>query len=163
MGREFHWRSDNSDFHIRLEETKDQGVISFGERRVAYRVAELDSQGGVVEVEGSRHRFFVIRDHTHYTVWLGGKTYQLEQVEKDRTSEKTSGASDSEVRASMPGKILRIDVSVGDHVSEKQTVGIMESMKMESTLHAFRSGKVADILCRPGQTVDAGELLMVIE
>jgi urea carboxylase len=62
----------------------------------------------------------------------------------------------------MPGKILRIEVAVGETVAEKQTVATMESMKMESALHAPMSGRVAEIRSKPGQVVDMGEIIMVI-
>ena len=54
-------------------------------------------------------------------------------------------------------------VKVGDTVEEKQTVAIMESMKMESALLAPKAGRVAKIGCQAGQVVDMGEILMVIE
>jgi len=63
----------------------------------------------------------------------------------------------------MPGKLLRIEVSVGDTVAEKQTVAIMESMKMETALVAPAAGRVAEIRCQAGQVVDIGEVVMVIE
>ena len=72
-------------------------------------------------------------------------------------------ASSGEITALMPGKLLSIDVAVGDTVSEKQPVATMESMKMETTLHAPISGRVTEIRCQPGQVVDMGEILIVIE
>jgi pyruvate carboxylase len=36
-------------------------------------------------------------------------------------------------------------------------------MKMETSLHAARDGKVAEILVTPGQQIDARDLLMVLE
>jgi acetyl-CoA carboxylase biotin carboxylase subunit len=72
----------------------------------------------------------------------------------------TSGSG--EVRALMPGKILRVEVAPGDTVAEKQTVAIMESMKMESSLHAPKAGRVAEVRCKQGQVIDMGEIIMVI-
>ena len=63
----------------------------------------------------------------------------------------------------MPGKVLRIDVRAGDTVEEKQALVIMESMKMESALRAPKAGRVTAIRCEPGQIVEMGELLMLIE
>ena len=68
-----------------------------------------------------------------------------------------------DITALMPGKILRIDVAVGDTVTEKQTLAVMESMKMETSLLAPKSGRVAAIHCRAGQVVEMGESLIVIE
>ena len=63
----------------------------------------------------------------------------------------------------MPGKLLRLEVAVGDMVSEKQIVALMESMKMETALYAPQAGRVAEIRCQPGQVVEMGEVIMVID
>jgi len=63
----------------------------------------------------------------------------------------------------MPGKLLRLTVKVGDVVQEKQPVGVMESMKMESPLLAPKSGRVAEIRFKPGEAIDMSEVLMRID
>ena len=45
----------------------------------------------------------------------------------------------------------------------KSTAVTMESMKMETALTAPHKGRVAAIACQPGQTVDMGEILVIIE
>ena len=71
--------------------------------------------------------------------------------------------SSGQITALMPGKLLRIEVAVGDAVTEKQPVAIMESMKMETTLYAAMAGRVIEIRCKPGQAVDMGDILIVIQ
>ena len=61
----------------------------------------------------------------------------------------------------MPGKLLRLEVSLGDNVIARQPV--MESMKMETALYAPKADRVADIRCEPGQTLDMGQVIPVIE
>jgi len=63
----------------------------------------------------------------------------------------------------MPGRIRRIEVKAGERVAAKQPLVIMESMKMETTLAAPRAGIVAEVKCTVGQTVEMGELLVVVE
>jgi len=79
-----------------------------------------------------------------------------------RTSHPSSLSASGDVTAPMPGKILRVDVSIGDTVSEKQTIAVMESMKMETSLHAAKAGRVTEVRCRAGQVVEMGELLVSI-
>ena len=55
------------------------------------------------------------------------------------------------------------DIAVGDMVSEKQTVAIMESMKMETALYAPQAGRIAEIRCQPGEVVEMGEVIMIID
>ena len=54
-------------------------------------------------------------------------------------------------------------MNVGDSVSEKQPIVVMESMKMENALTATRAGTVTKIECTVGQVVQIGDLLVGIE
>ncbi|PYS08863.1 MAG: 3-methylcrotonyl-CoA carboxylase, partial [Acidobacteria bacterium] len=69
-----------------------------------------------------------------------GRTYHLQRAGKSPLAETSLATRANEIKALMPGKLLRIDVAVGDTVSEKQTVAIMESMKMETALYAPQAG-----------------------
>ncbi len=65
--------------------------------------------------------------------------------------------------APMPGMIVSIEKQVGDVVTAKETVIVLEAMKMENTLAAPKSGKVSEINVKIGDTVKKGDVLCVIE
>lgn len=65
--------------------------------------------------------------------------------------------------ASMPGRIVRILVQVGDPVEAQQGLIVVEAMKMQNELKAPKSGSVVRIDVAVGTTVQAGKTLMVIE
>jgi glutaconyl-CoA decarboxylase len=68
------------------------------------------------------------------------------------------------VEAPIPGKILSVDVKVGSKVVEEETtLCILESMKMENPIVAPVNGTVKEVKVTPGQTVQAGFVLVVIE
>ena len=62
----------------------------------------------------------------------------------------------------MPGNILKISVTVGQKVSEGETLLVLEAMKMENEVTADRSGTVTGIIAAKGQTVETGDPLVVI-
>lgn len=72
-----------------------------------------------------------------------------------------SGDSNA-VKAPMPGNILKISVTVGQKVSEGETLLVLEAMKMENEVTADRSGTVTGIIAAKGQTVETGDPLVVI-
>jgi biotin carboxyl carrier protein len=115
-----------------------------------------------IEIAGKRHRFYVLRGRDSIAVWLDGHTYYV-PAEGGTRAAHAGGSHSSEVSALMPGKLLRVEVSAGDAVAEKQIVAVMESMKMETALHSPRAGRVAEIRRRPGDVVDMGEIILVIE
>jgi biotin carboxyl carrier protein len=64
--------------------------------------------------------------------------------------------------APMPGKIVRVLVQKGEAVKARQSVVVIEAMKMENELRAAGDGTMAEIHVRDGQSVEAGALLAVI-
>ena len=76
---------------------------------------------------------------------------------------ETVGSGPQRMTAPMPGKVVRILVKPGDAVSARQSVVVVEAMKMENELRAARDGTVAEVHAREGQSVEAGALLIVIQ
>ena len=65
--------------------------------------------------------------------------------------------------ASMPGKVVTVEVSLGDSVEEGQTVLILEAMKMQNEVAAPISGTISAVHCEDGMNVEANVPLIVIE
>jgi len=157
--RELHWRVGDQEITCRIEESKGSGTFHLAGTTVPFRL--LDSSH--IEVSGMRHRFFVIHNRDSSTVWLDGRTYFLQRATRSTGREIKAGTGTGEVRALMPGKLLRLTANTGDIVTEKQMIAIMESMKMESALFAPIAGRVVDVRFKPGDVVEMGDIVMVIE
>ena len=69
----------------------------------------------------------------------------------------------SQVAASIPGAVSKVNVKPGDEVEENQVLAIIEAMKMETSVVAQMKGIVDELFIEPGQTVKAGELLATIK
>jgi biotin carboxyl carrier protein len=63
----------------------------------------------------------------------------------------------------MPGRIVRVLVKPGDEVGARQGLVVVEAMKMENELVATRAGRVRDVGVTEGQSVQAGQLLVIVE
>jgi len=68
-----------------------------------------------------------------------------------------------EVEAHITGTVWKVEVEVGDSVSEGDTVVILESMKMEMPVEAEDPGVVKEILVAEGESVSEGDTLVVLE
>ena len=69
----------------------------------------------------------------------------------------------SQVGASIPGAVSKVQVKVGDPVELNQTLITIEAMKMETAISARMSGVVDEILVKEGDTVKGGQLLIKIK
>jgi biotin carboxyl carrier protein len=67
------------------------------------------------------------------------------------------------VEVPVAGKILSVNVKVGDSVKEDDLLCVLESMKMENPIVAPVSGKVVEVGVTPGTAVESGKLIAVIE
>lgn len=63
----------------------------------------------------------------------------------------------------MAGKVVEVEVKVGDQIELDQEVMVLESMKMDVPVHADVEGKVKEIKVKPGDQVNQGDTLAVLE
>lgn len=118
-------------------------------------------------------RFFYENDTV--SAFLHGEhlTFQLKDAcntSKKRTevvgslkSVSTTSSGPAEIRATMPGKIVKVSAKKGDEVSEGQGVLVVEAMKMENEMVSPKSGVVSDVRVSEGQSVESGAVMMIIE
>lgn len=71
-----------------------------------------------------------------------------------------AASDDSTLRAPMPGRIVRVNVSVGDAVSEGDALVVLESMKMENTLSSNITGTVTAVHVSEDDSVQQGQTLL---
>ncbi len=69
----------------------------------------------------------------------------------------------ADIEAHITGTVWKIEVAVGDEVTEGDTVAILESMKMEMPVEAEDEGTVKEIVVAEGQAVSEGDTLIVLE
>ena len=67
------------------------------------------------------------------------------------------------IKAPMPGRIVRVLVGVGDRVTARQPVLVVEAMKMENELRSPRDGVVTEVRVVPGAAVESNAVLIVID
>lgn len=97
-------------------------------------------------------------------IHLDGEAHQLRYEHPlERLAHQAGGAASDSVRAPMPGNIVSIAIKPGDAVSRGQTLLVMESMKMETTIVSPRDGVVAAVHFDRGQTFDRDALLLALE
>jgi acetyl-CoA carboxylase biotin carboxyl carrier protein len=69
----------------------------------------------------------------------------------------------TEVKVPMFGKIISVQVKVGDQVNENDQIATLEAMKMEMPVVAPVGGVVKEIKVEAGQEIDAETVIAIIE
>jgi len=79
------------------------------------------------------------------------------------TREKADPAKPGHVGAPIPGSVTSIAAELNAEVKKGDRLLIMEAMKMQTTIYAPVSGRITQRLVQVGDTVEAKDLLVVIE
>jgi acetyl/propionyl-CoA carboxylase alpha subunit len=98
--------------------------------------------------------------------WVGERCYRLRLSDpRDRASaaNNASASGPQEVRALMPGKVVKLLVSEGDEVKAGHGLIVVEAMKMQNEMKASKDGQVTRIHVSEGCTVAPGEKLLTVE
>lgn len=101
-----------------------------------------------------------------WTLELGGRRIQVQvEDERSRTLRELAGGgartvAGAEIRAPMPGLVLRVLVEPGQPVEAGAPLVVVEAMKMENELRAPAAGRVAEVEVEEGQTVNPQDLLV---
>lgn len=96
----------------------------------------------------------------------GLRTYVKVESERQRAGAHAragSGKRERELRAPMPGRVVKIFVTEGETVAPGQAVAIVEAMKMENEVRSLKGGVVAKVHSAAGATVEANAILVSFE
>ena len=99
------------------------------------------------------------------TVRMGGTEIPVEIIDSRAALRKAAQHAQTgavELKSPMPGKIVRVQVKVGDEVTEGQGLVVVEAMKMENELKSPKAGKVTELHAVEGAAVESGAKLVVV-
>ncbi len=107
------------------------------------------------------------RSKETFDVNIRGRSYAVTIVDPKRL--RSGQNSDrhhhgvAEILAPMPGKVVRVQIEAGARVEKGAGMVVVEAMKMQNEMKSPRAGVVVSINVKPGDTVNAGDVLAVVE
>ena len=120
-------------------------------------------------LNSSEHHFnWVVTPHNNLLLeketesWKIVPHHYLSHNNKDKKALETKENGTS-VNAPIPGKIIEINIEVGELIKAGDTLMVLEAMKMENSIQMPQDGIVKKILIAQGNQVEANELLLEFE
>lgn len=152
----------------RSVEVREDGIVLDGQSE-SCEVNRLPGDRFLVRFRGRTATGFARRTQGRWELSVDGRVFEI-RVDDERAHHIRELATvsapleaRSEVRAPMPGLIVRVDVVNGQAVEAGESLVVMEAMKMENELRAQASGIVAGVHVEPGMTVNRDDALVTIE
>jgi biotin carboxyl carrier protein len=165
---------------LRVEAGQDEYFVEVLTRdeHVEYKLTGASEKNGVLSVrEASPGIFSILEGYRSFTLriakqddWVealvNGKRLRLrisDPRDRSRSVRSIGTSGPKELRALMPGKVVKLLVREGDEVSAGTGVIVVEAMKMQNEMKSPKDGRVGRIHVGEGSAVGAGEALLVIE
>ena len=150
---------------VELEQRNGRLVADVGPRRYDL-VVNTPEEGVFTFLDGDRvYEARVSVRSGSLSVTIGGQLFAASVVDrKHRRPTLEHGIEGrQQLMAPMPGKVVRVLLKAGDEVSQGQGVLVVEAMKMQNEIRSPKAGRVIEIRVSEGATVDANQILAVIE
>lgn len=106
------------------------------------------------------------RDEKSCSVKVGTNIYSMQMTDQfdellhQLGMDNLKAARVSEVKAPMPGLVIRILAAEGDEVEKGGNLFVLEAMKMENIIKAPADVKIKSIKVKPGDKVEKNQVVM---
>jgi biotin carboxyl carrier protein len=148
----------------------NENELNFGNQKISYELIELNYNNFLLKLGNKLYELTAEKINGDlFKVNVGGYDFEItvrtalqERAYKLLESASRHQAHQTNVKAPMPGLILKIKKNTGDRVVQGESVVILEAMKMENDLKAPASGIIEKILVTEGSPVEKGASLFSI-
>ena len=154
---------DNEPVVASCEPTPDVLTVKVGEN--TYELLPLGESRFKVMIDG-RPKVIAAKEYKGvYYVDIDSVLLEVREPSEDGFAgggDSAHGEKDK-VYAPMPGKVVKVLVEVGQDVTEKQPMVIVEAMKMENRVDSKAAGKVKAVNFKAGDQVDTETPIIELE
>jgi len=136
------------------------------------QIDDAEPQPAVLSVTNSGDHIIQLGDqHTRVSVKVKGEmayirafgqTFDLRIVNPVEQAGQSVKGGSNKARAPMPGVVVDIHVTEGEHLVKGQSMMTIESMKILTVIQAPRHGKVGKIHLVQGQPFEKGAILVTL-
>ena len=154
-------------FSIELTRSNGGWRCKAGNREVSLNVTALSPDAISLIYDGQAYE--ARRDFLVSTarIWVNGDFYSAEvgDPRSFRGRRKTAGqeAGPRKLFAPMPGKVVRVLLADESEVEAGQGIMVIEAMKMQNEVKSPKKGRIQKIAAQAGTSVNAGDLLAIVE
>lgn len=148
----------------------NENELNFGNQKIDYELIELNSNNFLLKLGNKLYELTAEKFNGDlFKVNVGGYDFEItvrtalqEKAYKLLESTAVHHSQHTEVKAPMPGLILKIKKNRGETVELGESVIILEAMKMENDLKSPASGVIDKIFIAEGSPVEKGTALFSI-
>lgn len=157
----------NDHFRFNIEESKAQLLVN--DKNIELDIHNLDATNAHVLFQNRSFNTEIVElDKIEKTckIKVNGNIYQIniedqyDQLLKQLGLDNLAATKVSEIKAPMPGLVLKVMIGENTEVKKGDSLLILEAMKMENILKSSADGIVKRILIKQGDKVEKNQILI---
>ena len=162
--------TDNQKHEIKIKRDGDKVFAEVDGRRYELEASMPEPNVYLFKLRAEIFQIFVSPRQSAdepFSVSAGNHDFAVKIIDPKRLrgtgggGEHAGGAA--EIKTAMPGKLVRVLVEAGAEIKQGDGVLVVEAMKMQNEMKSPKDGIVREIRFAEGATVNAGDILAVIE
>jgi len=151
---------------VELEQSGERVVARVGDRD--YDLEYFSPEDGVYTfLEGERvfEAHVSSLDEASLRVQIGARVFATRIIDRKHRRSKVEHAIEGRQNlvAPMPGRVVRVLRHAGDEVAAGDGIIVVEAMKMQNEIKSPKSGRIVEIRVAEDATVNANQVLAVVE
>ena len=161
---------NNEKHEIALEQTGEKVFAGIDDRTYELEVSEPEPNVYLFKHNGKIFEVFVSpneKSNEAFRVNIANHYFEIKITDPKRlrgTNAETGEIEGiAEIKTAMPGKIVRVLVEQGAEVRTGDGIIVVEAMKMQNEMKSPKDGVIKEIRFSEGATVNADDVLAVIE
>jgi len=164
---EFEFNLEDKVYKISIEKKGDTYFVDLGNSKREVEFQNISPNCFSLSIDGHNQTVYTVEAENKRFIFVQGEQFVIQEKETAtvRKKEDEAGLIDGKqlVFAPMPGRILKMLVSEGERVRKKQSLAIVEAMKMEHEIKSALDGIVKKVNFKENQMVDTEEPIMELE
>ena len=150
--------------------SNNEYMIKIQDKEHHIQVLDINSRGMEFVLDNHYHNVNYIENQTgEMKIVLDGVSLTINKNSKfDKIVYKSSGGADTgsaqkTLKSQIPGKVVSIEVKVGDKIKKDDLVCVLESMKMQVSVKSHKDGEVKNLKIKEGVSVNKNDILAEID
>ena len=159
-----------NEYEIDTNDFSQNGTLVLnGRERKASLIRLNDHSSFLLLIDNHSHQITIEEKDKEYVVRVSNRIFPVE-LENERARRlknliKTDNLINKqrEIKAPMPGLIVKVNVQEGQEIKKGDGLAIIEAMKMENEIRAVADGRIKKIFKFEKESVEKGQVLMLLE
>jgi biotin carboxyl carrier protein len=151
-------------YEVEIRRDGEKVFARVDEREYELEASEVEPDVFLLKHDNQIHQIYVAPNGI---VNIGNHQLEISLTDPKRLRGAAASGENAdgtvEIKTAMPGKLVRVLKEAGAEVKNGEGVVVVEAMKMQNEMKSPKDGIVKEIRFAEGATVNAGDVLVIIE